>query len=477
MTATNNDHPVNPVVVTETKIIDETYEKFVGKDLKTLNHNFDTLMNKYEIITDEAGPEFNLMKTELLSGGAGERIKKYVGMHSELTGIQKAISFQENAEALAKEVRDRTYSTPEVGNEVYYPNNQVAPKTANLYNMIDNTIQFGPRKGLKSIIEKIEKNTEAVADISNVHIFAAVNPYYKKILNDVMQTTDGVALAESLIPGFVTNPNAPPTLYSLLPMIPTELGTVTFYREDPLTDQPAATAENAALTELDPGMTKVTVDIRKIGGTIAATEEQIQDVPQALDLINNQYPQYILEEVDKQLASGSGVSPNILGLLNTNGATDEVLSASTAAEAFDGSSDIVSDIRKARTRVVNSVKSRPDIFVFSPELWEACNISKATANGTYLAGNPVGTTAETLWAVPVVEYVAAHGMGVAANNYSGMALATSRIRVYIRSGLSISLGYSSDDWINDRIRFKGTVRLGVSVTHGGAICRIKNPSS
>lgn len=137
---------------------------------------------------------------------------------------------------------------------------------------------------------------------------------------------------------------------------------------------------------------------------VPVTKRALSDAAQLRTLIDNFLRYGLEEELDDQMATGSGSGENFLGVLNTPGTT-----------AQDWDTNLLTTTRKARTKVRTVGRATPSAFVFHPADNERFDLLTNT-NGDFIFGAPTGNQVQTLWGLPRVESEAIpEGTGVVAD--------------------------------------------------------------
>ena len=127
----------------------------------------------------------------------------------------------------------------------------------------------------------------------------------------------------------------------MIPTIQTTQNAFVYMEETTYTNAAAETLEGAAKPEAALALTQRTAPIRKVAVWIAVTDEQLEDVPGIQDYLEQRLSFMVRQRLDSQILVGTGVAPNLLGVLN-------VVGIQTQAKATDPTPDA---IYKAMTKV------------------------------------------------------------------------------------------------------------------------------
>ncbi len=136
---------------------------------------------------------------------------------------------------------------------------------------------------------------------------------------------------------------------------------------------------------------KVQEAVKTIAVWIPATRRALSDASQIRGLIDQELRDDLNEEFEDQILNGNGTGENFTGIMNTAG---------VLTQAWD--TDILTTIRKARTTLAVSGRSRPTAIVLHPNDMEAVDLIKDDS-GRFYFGGPVDGGVPRIWRVPAVE--------------------------------------------------------------------------
>jgi len=206
------------------------------------------------------------------------------------------------------------------------------------------------------------------------------------------------------------------------------------------------------------------VVFRKLQTRAKASDEMLSDHDRVGPFINGRLLAGVELKLDTQLVSGTGIAPNLTGVLNFAGIQTQAKGADTVPDA----------IMKAITKVRNPGFFEPDCIVIHPTDWQNLRLLKDTA-GQYLGGGPfLGTYGQggfvadvPLWGKPVVVTTAVT---------VGTALVGSFLiggELFYRTGLLLSMTNSDqDDFIKNLITIRAEIRAALAVPHPTAFCQV-----
>jgi HK97 family phage major capsid protein len=200
--------------------------------------------------------------------------------------------------------------------------------------------------------------------------------------------TEGAGSGAALIvpqyvPGIVPSVLPPPVVAQLFAPGTTTTGLVNFMRETLFTNAAAPVAEGTAKPESALTFELVSEPLHKIAHWLPATEEILDDVAQMQSYIDSRLRLGVLVELDDQLLNGSGLPPEMNGLLVRADLTAPI--AAPVGGSLDAIAQQISNVEIASGL-------RVDAIGLHPSDWMKLLLTKT--NGTsneYLAGSPFET--------------------------------------------------------------------------------------
>ncbi|MEE3918199.1 phage major capsid protein [Micromonospora sp. BRA006-A] len=127
---------------------------------------------------------------------------------------------------------------------------------------------------------------------------------------------------------------------------------------------------------------KVTTAVKTIAHWLPATKRAIADAGQVRTLIDEFLRYGLAEELEDQIMNGDGTGENFEGLNTVSG---------TQTQAYD--TDILTTLRKAKTKVRTVGRSRATAYVMNPADWERVDLLQDNENRYYFGG-PAGGPAD-----------------------------------------------------------------------------------
>jgi HK97 family phage major capsid protein len=138
---------------------------------------------------------------------------------------------------------------------------------------------------------------------------------------------------------------------------------------------------------------RVTTAVKTIAHWIPVTKRALSDAAQMVTLIDNFLQYGLEEELEDQMIAGDGEGENFEGLATVSG---------VQTQAWD--TDLLTTLRKAKTKVRVTGRAMPNGYVLNPADVEALDLLSDNENRYYFGGPASqGMPGSTLWGVPVIE--------------------------------------------------------------------------
>lgn len=172
---------------------------------------------------------------------------------------------------------------------------------------------------------------------------------------------------------------------------------IEYPRQTTRTNAAAAVAEGGTKPESAYVWTVATANVRTIAHWVPVSRQAMDDAPQLASLIDGEL-RFGLDLVeDAQLLAGSGVSPNLPGLIGQ-------ATAYSAPIDPPGTETSIDQLRLAMLQV-ELADFPTDGIVLNPADWALIELTKTT-DGAYIFANPTRLAGPTLWGQPVVSTTA-----------------------------------------------------------------------
>lgn len=246
-----------------------------------------------------------------------------------------------------------------------------------------------------------------------------------------------------------------PIVADLISTTPTSLSVVKWMEQVTFTNSAGMVAEGAVKPESEFDWDEVSSTVRKIAHFIPITEEQMDDIPGFMSLLNNDMVLGIKLKEEDQLVNGSGTGNNLLGFLNHSNIQSQAFSTNNA-----------DTILKAMTKVSWTGYARTTGIVMHPTNWETTRLIKGATNSDYVLGSPLLDITPRLWGVPVIiTNVIAAGTALV-GDFVGFS------QIFMKLGVRVDVSDSHSDWfIYNKLAVRAEERLALVIKRGAAFCK------
>ena len=283
----------------------------------------------------------------------------------------------------------------------------------------------------------------------------------KSVTIEAKATTASGSVPMSTVPDFRLSPvgyrREPTRVLNLLRTSNTDRAEVDYFRVTTPAAAAAAVAEGADKPESSLVYEKVVAAIRKVAHYIRVTDETLADYAGFLAVIREELLAGLVLEENNQLLNGTGIAPNLQGMLGTTGVLVQAKGTDTRNDA----------IMKAVTALrVGSSYAEADALVMNPTDYQSTVLEKDTA-GRYIAGDPRTIPSYELWGLPVT---------VTTQIPVGTALVGAfkeAAEAYIRWAPRIEANsFGTGEWIANKTLIRCEERIGLAVTRPTALCKV-----
>lgn len=125
----------------------------------------------------------------------------------------------------------------------------------------------------------------------------------------------GEVIPADRVPGYKYDPTRLVHMRQLIPVGSTASDVVRFVKESGYSNGAAATSEGSTLTQSDFDFTASDANVQKIGTYFRISEEMLNDTPQLTSYLSARAPEKLLEVEDNQILNGTGVAPQLSGII------------------------------------------------------------------------------------------------------------------------------------------------------------------
>ena len=463
-------------------VIDRFEAQLAGRSDEQLRETIDANGRLYNTVFEQAAAALDFSKVEALGGTDDEKRDKLSETIAERKAAanlldareRKAEADAENNEALEAIRRrgPRTFTAQQVADIVRNRPGQNRD-AANLESFIGNVRtaaqahadtpeapvtqdafrrMFNARAGFDTGLEPRTLLRDPVAAIS---------------AGDVLQTGTGVTTAQ-VNTGFLTLPplqqdveylsRRMTSVFAFLAARAMELpmnaqGQYRYTAETaPQGNKPAARAQANALAQRKYATEMRIVPLAIMGQWVPVAVEEFLDVPMFQDFLSTVMREDLLLEVDNQLINGTGVAPNIEGLLDNipQSNTNDQGAGTQDAPTF-GLTELHADIWKEVYGIGNAYA---DVILMHPNNWHEA-VTQRDSQDRFLVGNTVDQVRQTLFGLPVIKNTAIPEDTVA-------TFASNKFRMITQGGVRVDTTNSHDDGFSNLVdAVRMYVRLGL----------------
>lgn len=183
---------------------------------------------------------------------------------------------------------------------------------------------------------------------------------------------------------------------NILPSAPVSGPLAEWMEETIFADTATETDEGAYYPESTFVLAQRSVPTRKIGASVPATDEQLEDVPGARAYLDDRLTMSVRRRLDWQLINGTGVGNTVLGFLNWAGIAAAPIGADTRADAISRAAEAVGTVgaavpdyvllNPADAGTIFRNKTTDGIYIGVPVNWPTPLVTPAMPAGTALIG-------------------------------------------------------------------------------------------
>lgn len=282
----------------------------------------------------------------------------------------------------------------------------------------------------------------------------------EQIRNALFTTGDGWSPESTRAPRIDLSAQEMPSITDLVPMITTDQPLWKFMRETVFTNAATEKAEGTAYAEATLKLAEAEEAIRKLTVWIGATDEQLEDVPEARAYLESRLRFMLDQKLDQRMLYGNPAAspPQIRGFHNTAGINVE--------DATD--QDTPDAVLNAMTKVRVVGQAVATGTVLNPYDWTKVRLQR-TADGIYIWGHPSQVGPGTLWGAPVVD---------SAHEVEGAGLTgafASQSLLVVRRGVDVQITNShADDFIEGKQAIRADFRAALVTIRPGAFTELEN---
>lgn len=249
----------------------------------------------------------------------------------------------------------------------------------------------------------------------------------------------------------------PTRIASYVPTRPTATPNVTYYQQTALANAADVRIEGAQSPQSDPVWTGQNITAKKVTHWVSVSTESLADYEGFADLVQRELIAGLIDKENQQLLNGTGVDPQMLGLLQTSGI---VTYAPGGAEARYRSIRHAKQMLRSGSGFIG-----PDLCVLNPVDYELFDLSNDATNGLHAVPNLNVASAEAAWNIPIIQSTQiASGTAMVANLAEAATLYVREApRLFVDPYTLMTSGF---------VRILAEERLVIGVNRPAAVCRI-----
>lgn len=249
----------------------------------------------------------------------------------------------------------------------------------------------------------------------------------------------------------------PQRILDLIPHSAIERGIVEYYTTTG-TAAAAAVAEGAVKPASSFTHARKTATAVKLAHRVQVTDELLSDFPSFRSLLMSDMVAGVIAKENDQLLNGDGSGANMTGMLATSGIQTRARSTETNLDCLELA---ITDLRSSGRFV------EPDAIVMHPANFSATRRLKDSQN-RFLAVDPLATTRNTVWGVPVVVTTQCPVNTAVVANFGEATHA------WVREGINVILGYETGGFEANMPTMIAEERIAFGVVAPTAIVKVTN---
>lgn len=385
----------------------------------------------------------------------------------------------------AKEVRDAALSNPEFSmddtrmlvQQLKGKSDEIAKRVSPV-KAIDTessvlSSAFGSSQEYKSVVPGARQKRSIMVE-TNIHL--------RDVLKRATYSGSGDGLTGyHLVPNIQEIGVQLPTVADLFMQAQTNQPTVRYMRETSYTNAAGWVSEGTAKPEATFNLEEVDAAVRKAAVWTKVTDESFEDFTQLRPYIDQRLALMLRTKIDSDLLNGTGVAPQIAGLLGTSGIQTAEMASNTAVKLAEA-------IMNAITKIRTVGFFEPDALVINPNDYQKLRLATDGNTQYYGGGFFLGQYGNEysdpgrIWGLRVVQTTAISEIDLvtpAAGN-KGPIVGAFNLggAVFYRNGLSVeSTNTDQDDFIKNLTTIRVEQRLALAVYRPLAFCRVINATA
>ena len=297
---------------------------------------------------------------------------------------------------------------------------------------------------VKSYFEKDEIKTGI--DTLKTNRAFSVNMELKAVGTMTLGSYDGTSLTTEIDRTISKAPNRQPYLRNLVNVSTITGNKVTWVNKEAIEGTAGMTAEGAAKSQISWTYTEESADVKKITAFVKVSKESLDDLDFLRSEINTDLKEEIELKLDEQLATGTGLTVNLKGILTYAPAFD--VTGTPFVDSVDSPNRV--DALRVAVALVRSNRFIPNYVVINAMDAALMDLAKGD-DGHYILPPFVTADGLRIAATPIIE-----NEGIDAGSFLVADFNKSNLR--IREGININLGYENDDFTKNLVTILAEMR-------------------
>lgn len=261
--------------------------------------------------------------------------------------------------------------------------------------------------------------------------------------------------------GLQVAPQRPLDILDLVSTGTTDSNSIEYTQSSGINSGALEVAEGALKPELDLTFTDADAPVRTIAGWLKLRKQTLSDAPALRSFVDGQLRYAVRRRLNDQVANGNGTGQNLRGILQTTGRQVPTVTATQ---------NLLDRLLRGITVILLTDQAANGVAV-NPLQWEQILTLRDRSGGEddtggYLGGGPFGTTARTVWGLPLVGTAAIPAA-------KGLVGDFTKSQVLIREAVQVLFSDSDqDDFIRNRVTMLGETRAAHLVWRPDAFAEI-----
>jgi HK97 family phage major capsid protein len=297
---------------------------------------------------------------------------------------------------------------------------------------------------VKSLFDKAE--IKSAIDTLKTNRASSVNMEVKAVGTMTLASYDGNSLTTEIDRTISAAPKRQPYLRNLVNVSTIQGNKVTWVNKEAVEGAAGMTAEGALKSQVSWTYTEESADVKKITAFVKVSKESLDDLDFLRSEINTDLREEIELKLDEQLASGTGLTTNLKGIL-TYAPTFDV--AGTVLATSVSTPNRVDALRVA-VALVKKNRFTPTYAVINPMDAALMDLAKGE-DGHYILPPFVTADGLRIAGIPIIENEAITEGDFLVGDFN-------KSNLRIKEEININLGYENDDFTKNLVTILAEMR-------------------